>query len=180
MNTISVPFHDTLIPCVQVGETFYVFVKPICEYLGVDFKSQQTRIKAHPILGDVVGVHPLHDTSGRLQKSVSIPNHHLHGWLFSIDINKLAEESAKEKLLLFQRECYEALFHYFTGAERVAIRNIRRDHELKQEQAALVDKMEEVRDLLTGLRSQYDDIEKEREELRSDSHRQLCLPLATA
>lgn len=49
---------------------------------------------------------------------VCLPLHYLNGWLFGIDANRVKPE-LKEKLIRYQKECYEVLWDYWkTGTAR--------------------------------------------------------------
>ena len=170
MDIIKVPFDNTIIPCIKDGDTFYVFIKPICEYLGIDFESQGTRIKNDPILSRVSGVYPVHDASGRLQNSVSLPTHHVHGWLFSINTHRITSDDARERLLLFKEKCYQVLFEYFSGADRAVSHNTRRIYALKHERFQAGQKE-------MFWKKKGRELDREIAKLEADSFLQLDLPL---
>ncbi|MEL6628332.1 MAG: phage antirepressor N-terminal domain-containing protein [Bacteroidota bacterium] len=124
-DIIKVPFHDTQITCVRDKDTFHTVIRPICDYIGVHGESQVTRIKKDPILGRVHGLHRVHDATNRLQNMVTLPNHYVHGWLFSIQANKIQNPEVRNRLILFQMDCYDVLFRHFTGTDKKVVRNTR-------------------------------------------------------
>jgi P22_AR N-terminal domain len=97
----------------------YIFIKPVCDFFGVDANSQYTRIKKDEILADEVREYGLHDTAGRLQKSMCLPIHHFHAWLLGIQTNMIANEEAKPKLIKFKREAHQALYDHFFGKYKI-------------------------------------------------------------
>ena len=89
-------------------------IKPICEALGIDRKRQQDKIKEHPILSSVGGLKPLTASDGKMYETFCLPMKYVFGWLFTVNPANVSEE-ARENLIRYQQECYEALFRYFTA-----------------------------------------------------------------
>ena len=107
-----------------------IAVKPICEALGVDFRWQLSKIKDDEILGQLYKVSYTTGADGKQYEMATIPFEWSYGWLFSINPKKVAPE-AKEKLILYKKECYEALFQHFNGyAEFVEYRQQQIDEKL--------------------------------------------------
>lgn len=90
-----------------------VAVKPICDALGIDSKTQIDRIKTDPILGSVGGFSPSTGSDGKTYEMFTIPLEFVFGWLFLIDSRNVKPES-REAVLRYQKECYHALYRYFT------------------------------------------------------------------
>lgn len=102
----------------QPHPTIYVPVRPICEYLGLDWSSQRQRIDRDPVLSDIrqgVVVMTPPSTDGRgggPQEMLCLPVQFLHGWLFGINASRIKPE-LQEKVIRYQRECYGALWRAF-------------------------------------------------------------------
>jgi hypothetical protein len=98
----------------------YVPIRPICDLLGVDWSAQRQRINRDPVLSDVVsGVvitpTPLDENKfANPQEMLCIPLDYLNGWLFGINANRVKEE-VRDRLLRYQRECYQVLAEAFLG-----------------------------------------------------------------
>lgn len=90
-----------------------VAVKPICDALGIDFSGQRNRIQDDPILGSTMEIISTVGADGKVREMVTIPLEFVFGWLFLIDSRKVKPE-AKEFVIRYQRECYHALYSYFT------------------------------------------------------------------
>lgn len=90
-----------------------VAVKPICEALNIDSKTQIDRLKVDPILSSVVGFSPSTGSDGKQYEMVTIPLKYVFGWLFRIDSRNVKEE-AREAVRAYQLQCYDALYSYFT------------------------------------------------------------------
>lgn len=114
----------------QPQPAIYVPVRPICEYLGLDWSSQRQRIDRDPVLSDVrqgvvVMTAPSADgRGGGPQEMLCLPVQFLHGWLFGINASRIKPE-LQEKVIRYQRECYGVLWRAFQaqtltafGAER--------------------------------------------------------------
>jgi hypothetical protein len=101
---------------VEIEDQQKVFVplKPICEFLGVDWDAQRQRIGRDPVLsefvqGAVITTAP--STGGRgggPQEMLCLQLDYLNGWLFGINANRV-KESIRERLIRYQKECYQIL-----------------------------------------------------------------------
>ena len=119
----TVLFYDDEITAVFVegeGHRQQVFVplKPLCDYLGVNWDGQRQRLRRDPVLsevaqGAVVITAPSPDgRGGGPQEMLSLPLEYLNGWLFGINVNRVKAE-IKERLIRYQRECYQVLSEAF-------------------------------------------------------------------
>lgn len=88
-------------------------VKPICEALGIAFEPQFTRLKNDPILSSVITLSVTTGADGKQYEMVTIPFKYVFGWLFRIDSRNVKEE-ARESVLKYQVQCYDALYNHFT------------------------------------------------------------------
>jgi len=105
--------NDVSIVIIENGEK-RVAVKPICEALGVAFEAQFTRLKSDPILSSVVMLSVTTGADGKQYEMMTIPFKYVFGWLFRIDSRNVKEE-ARETVLKYQLECYDALYNHFTA-----------------------------------------------------------------
>lgn len=102
----------------QPQPAIYVPVRPICEYLGLDWSSQRQRIDRDPVLSEVrqgVVITTAPSTDGRgggPQEMLCLPVQFLHGWLFGISASRIKPE-LQEKVIRYQRECYAVLWRSF-------------------------------------------------------------------
>lgn len=95
----------------------FVPLKPICEYLGLDWSGQYRRTKRHPVLAKTInsiamtatGI-PGRGKGGR--ELICIKLEHLPGWLFGIDPTRVKPE-LQEKILRYQEECFKVLWQAF-------------------------------------------------------------------
>jgi hypothetical protein len=98
---------------VRSGEemTIYVPMRPICDYLGLDWSAQRQRMQREEVLreGMVIITIP---SEGGPQKMACLPLEFLPGFLFGISATRVKPE-LKEKILRYQRECYRVLWRAF-------------------------------------------------------------------
>jgi hypothetical protein len=102
---------------IQVAENSgekWVPVKPICDALGVDFSAQRQRIERDKILSPTVVTITTVAADGKEREMVSIPFRFAFGWLFTIDVSRVKED-AREAVIGYQLQCYNALYDYFTS-----------------------------------------------------------------
>ena len=116
----EVDFYGDDIPAVIIeGGEVYVPVRPICQYLGVQWSAQSKRIKRDPILSESIVSVSVMDTQGdppQRRTMTCLPLDYLNGWLFGINANRVKPE-LKEQLLRYQRECYRVLAKHFAQRE---------------------------------------------------------------
>ena len=91
----------------------WVPIRPICEALGVSVQGQLEKIKEHPILSSTIKVSLTVAADEKDRNMQCIPIRYVFGWLFTIHPNNVKEE-AREALIRYQHECYDALFRYFS------------------------------------------------------------------
>lgn len=113
MNTKSkvVKFNNQQVPVFMQEDKPYVLMKPICENIGLDWRSQLKRIKRNHVLSQGVVVMTTPSTGGE-QDYVALPLGYLNGWLLSVDANKVKPE-IKDTLIKYQLECYDVLYKHF-------------------------------------------------------------------
>lgn len=113
-----IEFHGDELVAVEINGKPYVAVKPICEMIGLNWSGQFTRIKNDAILSKAVcqGQIPLVSNG---QESICLPLDMIHGWLFSVSEKSIKDPAIRERLILYKRECYAALYQHFHGKQQV-------------------------------------------------------------
>jgi hypothetical protein len=91
-----------------------VAIKPICEALGISEDAQRRRLQEDPILRSVTVISTATGSDGKQYGMVTIPFKYVFGWLFRIDSRNVKPE-AKETVLKYQIECYDALYNHFAS-----------------------------------------------------------------
>ncbi|MBP6802515.1 MAG: ORF6C domain-containing protein [Chloroflexi bacterium] len=116
----TVVFYDDEITAVVVendqGRTVYVPVRILCDHLGLSYSGQRERIGRDPVLSDVVRFVRVTRTNsdGGNPNVLALPLDYLNGWLFGVSANRVNPD-IREKLIAYQRECYQVLARHFTA-----------------------------------------------------------------
>lgn len=119
-----VNFYGQDIPTVMIEElgTPTVFVKPLVENLGLDWKTQYDKLMSNPRFQTVVvKVQALGDT--QVREHLVLPLRTLNAFLFSINAQKIPEDKfftrdgvdvyVKANIMMYQDECTVALHDYW-------------------------------------------------------------------
>ena len=120
----TVTFYEDEIPVVLVEETgrtqVYVPVRPICDFLGVDWSAQYRRIGRDPVLSaeltPCVVVTATQGQPDQRREVQCLPLEFVNGFLFGINATRVKEE-VRERLIRYQRECYQVLADAFLRPE---------------------------------------------------------------
>lgn len=108
--TIPVPGTDSPIMAVQADGTEWAAVRPICDALGIDSKSQRAKLHgknwATGVIITSVGA------DGKQREMFMVDRRTLTMWLATIDTNRVSE-AARPTLEAFQLEAANALDSYF-------------------------------------------------------------------
>ena len=103
---------DTLPAAKAENDTIYVPIRPLCDFLGLNFASQSKRIQRDEILSEVRGVVMMTTPSGD-QPMVCLPIEYLNGWLFGIQSSRVKPE-LREKIREYKYSCYHVLAAAFS------------------------------------------------------------------
>ncbi|MEY0066783.1 phage antirepressor N-terminal domain-containing protein [Providencia rettgeri] len=113
ISTINVPFHGDNLYVVNYNGEPHVPMKPIVEGMGLDWKSQFSKIKSRFSKGMVEITIP---TKGGEQSMICLALRKLTGWLHTISPNKVKAE-IRDKVIQYQEECDDVLYEYWTTGE---------------------------------------------------------------
>ena len=114
----TIIFYDDEITAVVTDENeVYIPLRPLCDYLGLNWSGQRQRLHRDPILNQVKGECVIHSPSlegrgGGPQKMLCLPLDFLNGWLFGINASRVNED-VRDKLMRYQLECYRVLAKEF-------------------------------------------------------------------
>jgi hypothetical protein len=102
----------------EQGKIVYVPIRPICDFLGVDWRSQYQRIRRDPVLskhfaGVVVTTTPDPKRGGGgAQQTNCLPLDYLNGWVFDINADRVKVE-IRDRVIRYQEQCYRILANSF-------------------------------------------------------------------
>ena len=93
-------------------EQVFVPVRPLCDYLGVDWSAQFRRLSRDLVLSEVQVTVAVTATDDRVREQVCLPLDYLNGWLFGVSAERVKPE-IRERLIRYQKECYRVLARAF-------------------------------------------------------------------
>jgi len=111
-TTHMVPFHGHSITAIDDGGIIRIVMKPVCDLLGLDWKSQWNRIKRHPLFeeGMVIMTIP---SAGGMQDMVTLTIEAFHGWLATIVPSRIRNAPRRDMLIRYQREAFRVITAHF-------------------------------------------------------------------
>jgi hypothetical protein len=120
----TIEFHGSTLFAAQRPDGVFVAINPICDALGLAANKQKQRIQSDPILGEggTVTVLP---SAGGPQETFCLRLDLVHGWLFTIDESRVKDETIRQRVLTYKRECYAVLFrHFYEQASAAPVEDI--------------------------------------------------------
>lgn len=139
-SLVPVALHGATLQAVLINGVPHVAIRSIVDALGLDWAAQWHRIQRHPVLreGVVVTTTP---SAGGDQKAVCLPLNKLNGWLFGISAARVKPE-LRERLIAYQRECFDVLAAHFHGTEARKVPTVADDLKLQVMSRARVSEIE--------------------------------------
>lgn len=116
-TAITVPFHGNDLFIVEHKDQPYTPMKPIVDGMGLDWKSQFTKIKDKFATSMVeITMQVTGDTQNR--SFICLPVRKLFGWLMTISPNKVRPE-LRDIIIMYQNECDDVLWDYWTKGQAI-------------------------------------------------------------
>jgi hypothetical protein len=116
-----VEFHGATLHAVTIDGVHHVALRPICDDLTIDFSAQRQRILRHPVLSTCVGVTTTQVAGDdQARELLCLPLDKLDGWLFGISAARVRDPAKRERLIQYQRECFDVLAQHFGIAPALA------------------------------------------------------------
>lgn len=122
----------------------YVPIKPICEALGIDVESQRSKIQSDETLSSTAVLSTVVAADSKDREMYCLPLRYIYGWLFTINPKNVVE-SARNAVLIYRRECYDALYEYFTGSMKKTLETNEAEIELLKEINSAISKEKEAK-----------------------------------
>ncbi|ANB71928.1 hypothetical protein AYM40_05730 [Paraburkholderia phytofirmans OLGA172] len=118
---IKVPFHGTDLYVVEHDGQPYTAVKPIVEGMGLDWKSQQVKMRQRfrSSMAEIAMI----GGDGQLRPMTCLPVRKLPGWLHSISLGKV-RPAVRERVAEYQAECDDALWRFWNAGVNVNMHQV--------------------------------------------------------
>ena len=111
----TVDFYGDPIPVGQTSDgELYVPLRPLTDFLGLDFSAQRQRVQRDRVLTSNIRTLIMAGADGRQREMVCLPLDMLPGWLFGINTTRVRTELV-EKLDRYRAECFRVLWQAFKG-----------------------------------------------------------------
>lgn len=126
-------------------QVIFVPINPLVEHLGLAPRSQRRRINDDPVLSKVAQTVRIERPAGKgggTQEMLCLPLTFVNGFLFGISANRVKKE-LREKIIQYQRECYNVLAEAFGVSETGILAEMSEDTTLSPRMASLA----QIRDI---------------------------------
>ncbi|KEC75481.1 phage antirepressor protein [Rhizobium leguminosarum bv. phaseoli CCGM1] len=114
-NIVTVNFRGDQLYGFENDDGTFVALKPIVESMGMSWEGQRQRVNRDPILSEGTCVMQVPFGRGGDQECTCLKLELVNGWLFTIDTARIKDEAVREKVILYQRECYSVLAKHFAS-----------------------------------------------------------------
>jgi hypothetical protein len=109
----EVNFYGDVLLVALVNGIPYVALRPIVDFLSIDWAPQYQRLQRDDILDEERRLVVMAGADGRQREMVSLPLEFLPGWLFGIVGSRFKDREKAAKLKRYRRECFRALWREF-------------------------------------------------------------------
>lgn len=125
MTTLAqtVNFHNQTLTTLEKDSIQYVAMKPICDNIGLHWEGQRQRIERKEALNSTACMIKVVAEDGKNREMLCLPIEMLNGWLMGVDENRVKPE-IKDTLVMYQKECYKALYDYWHKGEAINPRRL--------------------------------------------------------
>ena len=117
-STSTINFFSDTVTVVEVDKIIYIPIKPICENLGIDYKTQLDKINSDSVLSKARGLIPLATNSGA-QSTLCLPLKYMYGWLMKLNPSKVAPH-VSDKLIQYQELIYDVIYDHFHPKQEIS------------------------------------------------------------
>ncbi len=143
------------------GEEPMVAIRPICDALGIDRKTQQDKIKEDPKYAGAWKVIPFTSNSdGKTYDQFCLNRRRIHVWILGIHSSKV-NEGAREELVKYQIECSDAIYDYFENKHSYQLKLVERRAELQKKRADLAEQKKEIKSAMDDVDDELKKIDEE-------------------
>ena len=105
-------YGDPIVTAVMSDDEVFVPIRPITDFLGLDWSGQYQRIQRDEVLARRSEMVVVATTDGSRREMLCLPLDLLPGWLFGISTSRVRPELAP-KLTRYREECFRVLWRTF-------------------------------------------------------------------
>ncbi len=105
-------FYEDLLPVALIEDKAYVALRPIADYLEVDWSGQRQRLQRDEVLHRHSSPITMTGADGKKREMLCLELEYLPGWLFGISPSRVKPEIAP-KLVRYREECFKVLWRAF-------------------------------------------------------------------
>lgn len=119
MNSLSpVPFHGQTLFVIPVNDQPFTPMKPIVEGMGMNWAAQHAKLKTNADRFCIANIAIQIPGDDQARETLCMPLRKLPGWLMTINPKKVAI-GIRKTVILYQNECDDALWNFWTKGEAV-------------------------------------------------------------
>lgn len=111
---VTVNFRGDELYGFKQDDGVFIALKPISEAIGLAWGSQYNRVMRDPVLSEGVSIMKTPFGGQANQEAVCLKMELLNGWLFGVETSRIKDDEVRERVILYQRECYEVLHRHFS------------------------------------------------------------------
>ena len=108
-----VDFYGDMLLVALIDDIAYVALRPIVDFLGVDWAPQYQRLQRDEVLDEERRLVVMTGADGKQREMVSLPLEFLPGWLFGMSGARFKDAKKAAKLKQYRRECFKVLWRAF-------------------------------------------------------------------
>lgn len=141
-----VPFEDRQIMTVRNNDGIHVVMKPIVEALGLNWEAQRQRIQRHPVISKGACITQV-PSAGGMQEAMSLHLEHFHGWLVSLNPDRVKDEEKRAVIITYQERAFRVIFEHFHGrmGKRLNLQSVTSRVSLQNQTLRLAQKLQVTR-----------------------------------
>lgn len=142
---MPVTFYEDTVVLVGQNDEPFVAMKPIVVNMGLDWKSQHSKLAER--FSSVMVEITTTGGDGKQYEMSCLPLRKLAAWLYSISPNKVKPE-LRDKIIRYQEECDDALWDYWTkgSVSRPGANTVNQQIAMSRHRVALLEKLLKTRD----------------------------------
>ena len=138
---ITVNFRGDELYGFENDDGIFVAVKPMCDAIDLKWEGQRQRLNRDPVLREGTCIMQVAQSVFGVSEVTCLRMDLVNGWLFGIDSSRIKDEKVREKVIMYQRECYGVLHRHFYKGERadpIVIEDHEQPHEPENSKLRMV------------------------------------------